>query len=229
MEKMTLSWKRHFQNKTGWISAVVFSLVFNGALFSLMPGLIAGVADNRGDLQPLHTVNVIRIKRPEQPLRKKVIKKPEIVEKPEKKQVERELFHPKSLTRLKLPFEINPKLPVGPGIVPTLFLEKYSIHGIDAYEMGDIDHPVTPLVQVPPIYPMRARRLGIEGWVKVNIWVTAEGLVERTEVVEAQPQGIFEKSVIRCLSSWRFSPGTVDGVPVKTLLRTTIRFSLEDE
>jgi protein TonB len=32
---------------------------------------------------------------------------------------------------------------------------------------------------------------------------------------------------MRCVSGWRFKPGTVEGMPVKAWAETTIRFKLE--
>ena len=69
--------------------------------------------------------------------------------------------------------------------------------------------------------------MGIQGWVKVRFIVTEQGTVNDISVIEAKPKNIFEHSVIRSLSSWRFTPGTVQGIPVKTLVKTTIRFELD--
>ena len=128
-----------------------------------------------------------------------------------------------------MPFELNTQLPEIQGTVPTLFMEKYAPNGLDAYDIGDIDHPISAIVRIPPVYPMRARRLGVEGFVTVKLLVSEKGIVERTEILAAQPEGVFEKSVLQCTPSWRFTPGTLDGVPVKTFVTTTIRFDLENE
>ena len=129
-----------------------------------------------------------------------------------------------------LPFEINPKLPPISGVVSVPPMQMVSLGAPDlkgSYGIGEIDHPLTPLVQVPPIYPMRARRRGIEGWVKVRFIVTEEGRVEDIRVLASRPQKIFDRPVLRCVSDWRFTPGTVGGVPVKTWVETTVRFDLE--
>ena len=74
---------------------------------------------------------------------------------------------------------------------------------------------------------MRAKSMGIEGWVKVKFMVNQKGLIENIRIVKAVPKGVFEKCVKRCLSAWRFSPGTVEGETVNTQVMTTIRFNLE--
>jgi protein TonB len=64
--------------------------------------------------------------------------------------------------------------------------------------------------------------------VKVRFLVNTQGMVETVDIVEAQPEDTFEKSVIAAVSRWRFSPGTVEGVPVNTRVTTTIRFELKE-
>jgi protein TonB len=95
------------------------------------------------------------------------------------------------------------------------------------YSMGELDSPLIPLVKIPPIYPIRASRRGIEGFVIVQFLVTKNGEVERIKIIEAHPKKIFDQNVIHCVSQWKFKPGTVEGIPVATLARTTIRFKLE--
>jgi protein TonB len=82
------------------------------------------------------------------------------------------------------------------------------------------------LSRIPPIYPFNAKHRGIEGWVDVEFVVTNQGLVEAIKVIAAQPEKIFDKTVIQCLSAWRFKPGTIRGEPVKTRVQTRIRFEL---
>ncbi|MFO7962633.1 MAG: energy transducer TonB [Desulfobacterales bacterium] len=215
---------------TDWYTAVIFALILNVALFSVMPGLLSTASDMQHDAIQPHTVNVIRVKRREEPPKKRIQEKePEQREESLKKHVKKDVFRKKPLNRLRLPFEINPSLPQMPGVTPTLYMEKYAVHGLDAYEMGDIDKPISPLAQVPPVYPMRARRLGIEGWVQVKLLVSEKGEVEQVEITESDPKGVFEDSVISCVQNWRFSPGTLYGEPVKTWVQTTIRFNLEND
>ena len=54
-----------------------------------------------------------------------------------------------------------------------------------------------------------------------------QGRVEQLKVIESDPDGVFDKSVINCVSQWKFKPGTVEGEPVNTMAETTIRFELE--
>ncbi|MCG8684928.1 MAG: energy transducer TonB [Desulfobacterales bacterium] len=79
----------------------------------------------------------------------------------------------------------------------------------------------------PPLYPMRAKSRGIQGFVSVEFRISKKGFVENIRITESKPGGVFDKSVLACVSQWQFKPGTVEGVPVATLVTTTIRFELE--
>jgi protein TonB len=71
------------------------------------------------------------------------------------------------------------------------------------------------LVEVEaPAYPRSAERREIEGHVVVRYNVTPDGAVEGVEVVEASPAGVFERSVMRALESWRYATAaeTTEGV-----------------
>ena len=97
----------------------------------------------------------------------------------------------------------------------------------DIFAAGDLDQPLITLTRLPPVYPFEARQRNIQGWVNVRFVVTTRGTVERVTIVAAQPPGIFERSVIRCISGWRFRPGTIEGQPVNTWAETTVKFELK--
>jgi protein TonB len=129
----------------------------------------------------------------------------------------------------QLDFDINPRLPAGPLVLPSPAMETVDfgapvMDGI--FSIGDLDAPLTPLVRMPPRYPIQAKRRGIEGWVKVNFMVNQQGLVEKIKIVDAHPAGVFDQSAIQSISTWRFNPGTVEGVAVSTLATQILKFEL---
>lgn len=209
--------------------AFLGAIFINFTLFTLMPGLIQRVPD-RPDLEPLEGIHVVRVKRPDTDVRKKETKPP----KPEKKEIIKDrkplpVSRPEK-QKICLPFQLNPKLASGPQTfsVPSLdLISLKSANFTGAYGVNDLDRPLTPLVRIPPTYPIRAKRMGIEGWVSVQFLVNSEGSVEHVEVLSADPEGFFETSVINCVTKWRFKPGTVEGKTVNTWAETTIRFQLE--
>jgi protein TonB len=180
-----------------------------------------------------HAVHVIRVKKPDSPLRKKVFSPPAPPSRQE------EAFTSPSLDpavpvaepdRPVLEFEIHPKLPPQNLALPSPKIRTVPIGAPRlkaAYGVGEIDRSLTPLAKPPPAYPMRARRRGVEGWVTVRFLVNERGEVSQVEIIDADPQGVFDQAVLRSVGGWRFEPGTVDGIPVKTRVETTVRFELQ--
>jgi len=216
-----------------WTAAVTLSLFINIALFGLIPRLTDRSPEPPGYSPPVEKINVIRIKKPEPPVR---LKKPEKKEKlktpPQKKQmIEKKVYrNPPLKQKFHLPFEINPRLPAISADFQAPPMETLSVGAPELksmYGVSETDHPLTALAKVPPIYPMRARRRNIEGWVKVRFIVTEEGKVTDIKISESHPKKIFDAAVIRCVSSWRFAPGTVEGVAVKTYVETKVVFELQ--
>ena len=224
-----------FRGAASWLVALSLSLLLNYGLFSLMPLLSRSGGDSSLSPLPERAVNVIRLKRPEPPPEKK----PE-PPKEEKKKMERtvrqeamgrpDALMEKMPAASRLPFELSPDLPRMPSRLPGIPLQTAAISAPamkGAYGMGEIDNPLVPLAKGPPLYPFSARRRGIEGVVRVKFLVGKGGHVEKVEIVEAKPGKIFNASVRKCVSAWRFTPGTVGGEPVKTWVITSVRFSLE--
>ena len=186
-------------------------------MFGLMPGLSTGVAERPGKTEPLRMIDVVRIKRaePPPPSPKKPTPKPETMATHQGAVAKLPApVHPVIDKLPRLDFDINPKLPAGPLVLPSPAMETVTV-GVPAmdgiFSIGDLDAPLTPLVRTPPMYPIQAKRRGIEGWVKVNFMVNQKGFVEKIKVVDAQPEGVFDQSAIQSISTWRFNPGTVEG------------------
>ena len=95
------------------------------------------------------------------------------------------------------------------------------------FSVGQLDGPLAVLTKPPPAYPPAAKRRNIEGWIRVKFLVDEHGQVGQISVLAAEPEGIFEQSVLRCVSHWRFKPGTVKGTAVKTIVEQTVTFKLE--
>ncbi|RLC29765.1 MAG: hypothetical protein DRH32_06835 [Deltaproteobacteria bacterium] len=214
-----------------WTGAVIFSLILNLALFGLMPGLSTGVAERPGKMEPLRMLNIVRVKRSEPPPPGKEYKpRPETVATRRKQVVNTQApIHPVIDRLPRLDFDINPKLPAGPLVLPSPAMETvaFGAPAMDmAFKIDDLDAPLTPLVRIPPIYPIQAKRRGIEGWVKVKFLVNRQGIVEKIKIVDSHPTDIFNRNVVRCVSSWRFKPGTVEGVAVNTWATQVLKFRL---
>ena len=51
---------------------------------------------------------------------------------------------------------------------------------------------------------------------RLNIYISEDGAIDRVEVVEAAPPGIFEEAALTATNALRFSPATKWGRPVKS-------------
>lgn len=215
------------RNWITWVWSGLTAAGLNLVLYLLMPHLMDPAPSRPSIATLVPQVNVIRIKRPEAPVQRKDIKPPPDPPKPKKP---RSAPQRPVQARLSLPFEINTRLPGGPdtlNLPPLVSAPMISADLSNVFSTGQLDAPLTTLVRIPPVYPMRARRRGIEGWVKVAFIVDETGQVHDVSILKAEPPGFFEQSVMRCVAGWRFKPGTIEGIPVRAKAETTIRYTLE--
>ncbi len=96
---------------------------------------------------------------------------------------------------------------------------------------GDIAiaRELTPLVRVPPEYPVPALSRGIEGFVVLGFTVTEAGSVIDAEVLRSDPPNVFDRAALRAVSRFKYQPQFVDGKPVQVRTYTKLEFELEDD
>jgi periplasmic protein TonB len=80
--------------------------------------------------------------------------------------------------------------------------------------------------QDSPAFPDKARQRGIQGYVKLNLFITSAGSVEKVKVLEAEPQGVFEDAALAAAQSWQFDPAEYNGAPVNGWFKKTVSFRL---
>ena len=95
------------------------------------------------------------------------------------------------------------------------------------YGIGEVDSKPGILGQGLPPYPRRARRRGIEGWVKVRFLITAKGSVRDLSILQESPKGVFHGTVMNTVPRWRFRPAKKNGRPVDVWVEQTINFRLD--
>ena len=98
--------------------------------------------------------------------------------------------------------------------------------GLASMKMAKVDSALTPMVQIKPVYPSSARRMKVEGYVKVELNVDATGRVLSTKILKSVPEGVFDKSVKKAIRRWKFRPKTVNGVAVTQTGVLTLNFKL---
>ena len=83
------------------------------------------------------------------------------------------------------------------------------------------------LAQIEPTYPSEAQAEHIQGDVRFQVRVGADGTVQEANVISGPPQLVAAaKAAVR---QWRYRPIMVLGKPVAVLTSVTVRFRLPDE
>lgn len=103
-----------------------------------------------------------------------------------------------------------------------VFQEAANAPAAPAINVSSTIQTAKPTLRVPPQYPMKAKQMGIEGFVVMDLQIGPDGRVEKVRIVEQSPQGVFERSAVRAVHRWRFEvpePGVWQ--------RLRIRYELE--
>jgi len=86
---------------------------------------------------------------------------------------------------------------------------------------------VSKIFDAAPTYPRNAIRLGREGYVLIEFDVDSDGSVLDPYVLESEPTGVFERSAIKAVRKWLFSPPSYKDVSVKVNdVRAKVTFAL---
>ncbi|MCE8015635.1 energy transducer TonB [Halomonas sp. MCCC 1A17488] len=78
-------------------------------------------------------------------------------------------------------------------------------------EQGPVDvGQIAPTNRVPPEYPLRAQRRGLEGHVELQFLIRPDGSVDRSSirVVESQPRNVFDSAAEQAVARWQFEPAS---------------------
>ncbi|MBC8425187.1 TonB family protein [bacterium] len=196
--------------------AVVLALLMNLLLIGVA-ALLSRDRALRMEMTDPVAVNLVTVAPPEPPVEKQV-REPEKPPEPERPDFRPDLWQP----------ELSPPAPLaGPSVAIDLgALDLDALAGEFVFDAADLDQPPRVVARIPPVYPFRARQREIEGHVRVRFLVSPEGQASRVSILEAEPPGLFEESVLQIIPSWRFSPGVIDGQPVTAWMATTVRFEL---
>ena len=97
--------------------------------------------------------------------------------------------------------------------------------GNQVFTADTVDERPRALHQIPPDVPETARAKALTGFVKVRFQISSEGQVQKTRVIDSQPTGLFDGSVVAALSQWEYEPARYQGAPVKVSVTKTFRFN----
>lgn len=88
---------------------------------------------------------------------------------------------------------------------------------------GNIREP-KKLVHVPPEYPLFAQQAKVEGAVILEATLDETGRVDHVRVLRSIP--LLDAAAIKAVQGWRYTPTTLNGVPVPVLMTITVQFRL---
>ena len=91
---------------------------------------------------------------------------------------------------------------------------------------GELDRSPRPLGEISPHYPETAGSRG--GSVVLRLFIDEQGVVERAEVVRAEPAGLFEDAARTAFMAARFEPGLRAGRPVRSEMTVEVEFTAAD-
>jgi TonB family protein len=103
-------------------------------------------------------------------------------------------------------------------------------------ESGDLTIPFTAraraslptvLSQVPAVYTDEAKRSGIQGIVRLALFVDENGKAQGIRVEHSLDPGL-DQEAIKAVRGWRFEPGQQDGHAVRVPVHVEISFTLDN-
>lgn len=90
------------------------------------------------------------------------------------------------------------------------------------------DNIMIPLIRTTPNYPSRALQRGLEGFVELSFTVDRFGSVIDPVVINAVPEGVFDRAALQSISRWKYSPAMNNGQPIETYdVRHRIVFQMD--
>ena len=92
------------------------------------------------------------------------------------------------------------------------------------YLQREVDQPAAPLEHAAMLYPENALKRRISGVVVMDVYIGSDGKIDRTEVVRAEPPGVFEQAVRDALQASRFRPALLGRVPVNSRVTIEVPF-----
>jgi protein TonB len=225
--------KQHILEITKLPSFILLALLFNFAIFILIQQLVNKENGFIIKLEAINLVDFIRLEQKiEPPTQEKNIEDLEQPP-PEQEPPPPEVLQPQIEQAQVMQMELTlPEIDIPLSLSGTPYLGDFAKSmkrnkPRTKPARPKIDTNVVPTLRIPPVYPARALRSGIEGVVTVEFTISADGSVKDAVVVKAKPPKIFDKAVLKSITRWKFSPDMVDGKPVEKRARQDVKFKLQ--
>lgn len=194
-----------------WLIAVPLALLMAFALFSLMAWMVENSAKQTRAEQPTLSFSILMTdKEQEVQRRERALPKPpetpqDLLPPPLSQASASALTSPIADADLSLSMDLGVS---GLAInAPTL--------GKFSQGTGQMDQQALPLFRTEPIYPSRALKRKLEGYVVLSFNINAAGKPTEIKIIESQPKRVFDRESIRALKRWNYQPKVIDGKAVE--------------
>lgn len=111
-------------------------------------------------------------------------------------------------------------------VVPTFNLPSAVPPVLGQASTGPQDSDAVPVLRIEPVYPQKALRGGLEGWVKLGFTVNVDGSVSGAKVLASEPRRVFDRAALQSIARWKFKPAIKDGVAISVTLEQIIDFKI---
>lgn len=116
------------------------------------------------------------------------------------------------------------------GYIKSMMMILVLLPAVLLINLVDAKHPsknvqqAGPVTIVEPEYPVDAATKGIEGYVQLEFTINSDGSVSDVIVLEAQPEGVFNRSAKKAFRQWQYLPTNMK----RTGMKIQLDFKLEN-
>lgn len=118
-------------------------------------------------------------------------------------------------------------LPLGLLLLSMILVSFSSAQAQTAYDASEVDTKPKVIKQRPITYPSGAKKNHVEGRVVVKVLIGVKGKATDMEIVESEPEGLFDANAMKSLKNWQFRPGILGGELVPTWVKVPLTFKLD--
>jgi protein TonB len=198
------------------LPSAAMALLLSLGLFGVMYSVIKGSHGGLEKKEALPTIDFVRLKRDsevESISRRKPPPPPPAPPPPSKMKVVSDAVASPGMSGLEIP-NLNLKADVGGE----------AMIGTKGAGAAMFDGELIPLNCPDPRMPADAQRAGLSGYAVVEVLVGADGSFRSAKIVDSNPKGLFDSTVILALQRCKFKPTVKDGVPVEQKARRRYNF-----
>lgn len=98
----------------------------------------------------------------------------------------------------------------------------------DYMDGSKVDKKPKVVYRAPLSFPSSAASEGINGYVTFGLFIDSSGKLKKIELLESEPQGIFDQAAEANIQTWKFEAAEHKGIKVATWQKQKIVFSMEN-